>query len=84
MRCRGHGAHTFVGTGEGPCVILGARNRDFDDDTFWRVYRRSEAALRYGASVEADTGSGVEANAPVSDHWRVERPERWSELPWNE
>jgi uncharacterized cupin superfamily protein len=75
-------AHTFVGAGDDPCVILGAGNRD--DDTFWRVYRRSELALRYGASVEADTSSGAEANAPFRDHWRVKRPERWRELPWSE
>jgi uncharacterized cupin superfamily protein len=84
VHCPPGTAHTFVGAGDAPCVILGAGNRDDDDDTFWRVYRRSELALRYGASVEADTSSGAEANAPFRDHWRVERPERWSELPWSE
>jgi uncharacterized cupin superfamily protein len=83
VHCPPGTAHTLVGAGDAPCVILGAGNRD-DDDTFWRVYRRSELALRYGASVEADTSSGAEANAPFRDHWRVERPERWSELPWSE
>jgi hypothetical protein len=65
-------------------VIVATGNRRPDDDTFWRMYRRSELPLRYGASVEADTSSGAEANAPFRDHWRVERPERWSELPWSE
>jgi uncharacterized cupin superfamily protein len=84
VHCPPGTAHTFVGAGDGPCVILGAGNRDNDDDTFWRVYRRSELALRYGASVEADTSWREEVNAAVSDQWRVERPERWSELPWSE
>ena len=74
--------HAFVGAGDGPCVILGAGNRDFDDDTFWRVRKRSEVALRYGASVESDTPAGAEETAPSSGEWRVERPDRWEELPW--
>jgi uncharacterized cupin superfamily protein len=82
VHCPPGTAHTFVGAGGGPCVILGAGNRDFDDETFWREYRRSEVALRYGASVEADTSAGAEANSESRGHWRVERPERWSELPW--
>ena len=84
VHCPPGTAHAFVGAGDGPCVILGSGNRDMDDDRFWRVSRRSELALRYGASVETDTSSGAEANAGVRDQWRVARPERWSELPWAE
>ena len=75
-------AHAFIGAGNGPCVIVCAGNRDLDDETFWRVYKRSDVALRYGASVEQDTSSSAEANAAFRDRWRVERPEEWSELPW--
>jgi len=64
-------------------VILGAGNRDFDDDTFWRVYKRCDAALRHGARVEADTTSDAEASAQARDHWRMARPERWDDLPWS-
>jgi hypothetical protein len=46
-------------------------------------YKRSDVALRYGASVERDTSSDTEANAPWRERWRVERPEHWSELPWS-
>ena len=67
--------HTFVGTGDGPCVIVCAGNRDFDDDTFWREYRPSEAAARYGASGDDEP--------PPSDTWRVERPAPWAHLPWS-
>ena len=54
-----------------------------NDETFWRVSKRSDVALRYGASVEQDTSSDAEANAPFRGRWRVARPERWSELPWS-
>jgi len=84
VHCPPGAAHTFVGAGEGPCVLLCSGNRDMNDDTFWRVYKPSEAARRYGSSVETETTSGAEANAPWRDDWRVERPKRWSELPWSE
>jgi uncharacterized cupin superfamily protein len=84
VHCPPGTAHTFVGAGDGPCVILCTGNRDFDDDTFWRVYKPSEAALRYGASVETETTSSAEANAPLQSQWRVARPDGWSELPWRE
>jgi quercetin dioxygenase-like cupin family protein len=80
VHCPPGTAHTFVGAGDGPCVILGAGNRDFDDETFWRVYKRSEVALRYGAGLETET---TWENAPSAGEWRLERPDGWSELPWN-
>jgi uncharacterized cupin superfamily protein len=79
VHCPPGTAHTFVGAGDGPCVILGAGNRDFDDETFWRVYRRSEVGLRYGASVEEEATS---FEGEKYGEWRVERPERWNDLPW--
>jgi uncharacterized cupin superfamily protein len=75
-------AHTFVGAGDGPCLLLCSGNRDLDE-TFRRVYKRSDVALRYGASVEKDTSSDAEANAPFRDHWRLGHPESWGELPWS-
>jgi len=69
--------------GDGPCVLVCTGNRDLNDETFWRVYKRSDVARRYGASVEQDTSSGAGAKAPFRDRWRVERPEGWSELPWS-
>jgi uncharacterized cupin superfamily protein len=83
VHCPPGTGHTFVGAGDGPCVLLCAGNRDLNEETFWRVSKRSDVALRYGASVERDTSSGAEANAPFRDRWRVERPESWSELPWS-
>jgi uncharacterized cupin superfamily protein len=65
VHCPPGTAHTFVGAGDGPCVLLCAGNRDLNDETFWRVYKRSEVALRHGASVERDTSSGAEAKRAV-------------------
>ena len=55
--------HTFVGTGDGPCVILmiGARR---EGHTI--IYPRSEAALAYDAGVETETPSPQEAYAASS------------------
>jgi uncharacterized cupin superfamily protein len=83
VHCPPGTAHAFVGAGDGPCVLLCSGNRDFNDVTFWRVYKRSDVALRHGASVEQDTSSGAEANAPFRGRWRLGRPESWSELPWS-
>jgi uncharacterized cupin superfamily protein len=83
LHCPPGAAHAFVGAGDGPCVLLCTGNRDLDDETFWRVYKRSEVAMRYGASVEQDTTSDAEANAPIRGRWRHEHPESWNELPWS-
>ena len=83
LHCPPGAAHTFVGAGDGPCVLVCAGNRDLDEETFWRVYKPSEVAARYGASVERETSSSAEANAAYRDRWRVERPEEWSQLPWS-
>jgi quercetin dioxygenase-like cupin family protein len=82
VHCPPGTAHTFIGAGEGPCVLLCAGNRDFDDETFWRVYRPSEAAARYGASAASETTSSAEANASLGDRWDLARPKSWEELPW--
>jgi uncharacterized cupin superfamily protein len=71
--------HTFVGTGDGPCVIFmtGART---EDGTI--VYPVSETARAHGAGVEVETPSPREAYAPF-DHWRLGRPGAWGALPWS-
>jgi uncharacterized cupin superfamily protein len=65
--------HTFVGTGDQPCVIFmtGARR---EGDTI--VYPRSDTALKHGAGVETETPSPPEAYAPFPA-WRLGRPETW-------
>ena len=70
--------HTFLGTGDGPCVIFmtGARREDSTID-----YSVSETAQARGAGVETETNSPHEAYAPFG-HWRLGRPGAWSRLPW--
>ena len=70
--------HTFVGTGDGPCVIFmtGARREDSAI-----VYPRSETALARGAGVEAETPEPREAYARFPP-WRLGRPDAWAALPW--
>jgi uncharacterized cupin superfamily protein len=77
VRCPPNTAHTFVGAGDGPCVILGSGSRS---PGFTIVRPRDELAIRYGAGVEEETTSFPrEKYGP----WRHERPERWAELPWS-
>jgi uncharacterized cupin superfamily protein len=70
--------HTFVGTGDGPCVIFmaGARREPHSIE-----YPRSDAALARDAGVEATTPSPFEAYSRF-EHWRPGRPDAWRALPW--
>jgi uncharacterized cupin superfamily protein len=70
--------HSFVGTGEEPCVIFMAGARS-DDGTI--VYPVSETALARGAGVETETAAPSEAYSPFP-HWRIGRPDGWPDLPW--
>jgi uncharacterized cupin superfamily protein len=78
VHCPAGTRHSFVGTGEGPCVIFmtGARR---EGDTI--LYPASEGARARGAGVEAETGAPADAYARFP-HWRLGRPEAWAELPW--
>jgi len=77
--CAPQTKHSFVGAGDGPCVIVmvGART---DDGTI--VYARDETALKHGAGVEQETPSPDEAYAPFP-HWRIGRPDGWDDLRWS-
>jgi uncharacterized cupin superfamily protein len=55
-------AHAIVGGGDGPCTVLMAGVRTIEPDTSFPV---SEAAARYGASVEAETDDSAVANAEL-------------------
>jgi uncharacterized cupin superfamily protein len=79
LHCPSQTAHTFVGAGEGPCVLLmvGARPQGKT-----LLYPRSVLALARGAGVADATESPAEAYAPFP-HWRPGRPEQEGELPWN-
>ena len=76
VHCPPMTSHTFVATQAGPCVILATGNRR---DDLERVYRGSEAALRYDAGPDVDT-----TEPERRGRWEVRRPKHWDELPWAE
>jgi uncharacterized cupin superfamily protein len=78
VHCPGGTLHTFVGTGDEPCVIFMVGKRS-EDRTI--VYPRSETALARGAGVESETNAPSEAYARFPP-WRLGRPEAWAALPW--
>jgi uncharacterized cupin superfamily protein len=78
FHCPAGTTHSFVGAGDGPCVILMVGVRREEGEI---LYPRDDAALARGAGVERETPSPREAYAPF-EHWRLGRPGSWSELPW--
>jgi uncharacterized cupin superfamily protein len=78
VHCPAGTRHTFVGTGDEPCVIFmtGARREDGAI-----LYPVSETARARNAGVEAETDKPREAYAPFG-HWGLGRPDAWVELPW--
>ena len=78
VHCPSGTAHVFVGTGDGPCVILmvGARRQGGSI-----LYPRSELALGHDAGVTTETPQPSEAYAPFPA-WRLGRPAAWPALPW--
>jgi uncharacterized cupin superfamily protein len=74
VHCPPMTAHTFVASGDGPCVILGTGNRRNDLE---RIYPRSETALRHAAGSDETTTNPTRRGA-----WVVRRPSDWDGLPW--
>jgi uncharacterized cupin superfamily protein len=76
VHCPPGTAHSFVGAGAEPCVLLmvdapGERSI---------VYPVSDLAL-HGAGVEAGSDCPLEACATYP-HWQPDRPHGWERLPW--
>jgi uncharacterized cupin superfamily protein len=78
VHCPAGTRHTFVGAGDGPCVLFmtGARR---EGKTL--LYPVAEHADAHGASVETETSDPREAYARFA-HWRLGRPDAWPDLPW--
>ena len=66
--------HTFVGAGDGPCVIVMAGSRA---GGFEVVYAVDDAAAKHGASVLEETSNPDEANARLGPEQRVAYREGW-------
>ena len=72
VHCPPETKHAYVGTGEGPFVLLCASSRQFQKDGPWGFYCADETAARYNASSPEDTQDGRIAYArfPPSQHTR--------------
>jgi uncharacterized cupin superfamily protein len=68
--------HVFVGTGDGPCVLVLVGSRFGERGVH---YPASAAAAAHGAAAETETDSAKEAYAPFG-HWRNEGPPNPAEL----
>ncbi len=79
VHCPGGTRHTFVGTGDQPCVIFMIGHRSEEGSI---VYPRSETARARDAGVQDETPSPPEAYAPFPA-WRLGRPDAWPRLPWS-
>jgi uncharacterized cupin superfamily protein len=55
VHCPPETGHTFVGAGDGPCIILAVGSRQHQGSEFSGAYTVEEAALRHGAGVEDET-----------------------------
>jgi quercetin dioxygenase-like cupin family protein len=77
FHCAPDTAHSFVGAGDGPCVMvtLGLRGGSI-------VYERNDVALAHGAGVEEETDTPDVAYEPFPK-WEEGHPASWDELPWN-
>jgi uncharacterized cupin superfamily protein len=82
VHCPAGTRHSFVGTGDEPCVIFmtGARREDRREGK-GIVYPVAAHARAHGAAVETETSDPREAYAPFA-HWRLGRPDAWADLPW--
>ncbi len=67
VHCPPETKHAFVGTGDGPCVILCASSRQFQKDGPWGYYCFDETAARYNAASPEDTQDGGLAYARFPD-----------------
>jgi mannose-6-phosphate isomerase-like protein (cupin superfamily) len=55
VHCPPETRHTFVGAGTGPCVLLCAGSRQFQQDGPWGYYCADPVAARYNAAAPEDT-----------------------------
>lgn len=69
-------AHTIVGAGSAPCVVLAVGARDRSTGPEWGAYTVDAAAIRHGAGVEQET------NEPAEAYARFGRSERTAYGGW--
>jgi uncharacterized cupin superfamily protein len=73
VHCPPWTAHVFVGSGDGPCVVVAVGTRTNGEG----VYPVAEIALRHGAGVERETSSADEAYARFDKDGETPYREGW-------
>lgn len=63
VHCPPETRHAFVGAGSGPCVLLCASSREFQQTGPWGFYCKDDTAARYNASAPEDTQNAAVAYA---------------------
>jgi uncharacterized cupin superfamily protein len=66
VHCPPETRHVFVGSGDGPCVILAASSRQFQASGPWGYYTVDDAARRHNACPHKGTQDGSVAYARFS------------------
>ena len=61
VHCPPNAAHTIVGAGVGPCVVVAVGAREHDGKPDWGSYPVDETAARHGASARSETTEPSEA-----------------------
>jgi uncharacterized cupin superfamily protein len=77
VHCPPWTGHTFIGTGDGPCVLVTVGARKDGDEILYPV---NEVAAKHGASVEVETPLPTEAYAPYPREPEFQ-PYREGDLP---
>jgi uncharacterized cupin superfamily protein len=75
VHCPPESRHAFVGAGSGPCVLLCASSRQFQEAGPWGFYCADPIAARYNASSPEDTQDG----AAAYDRFAPERATRYQQ-----
>jgi uncharacterized cupin superfamily protein len=67
VHCPADTAHTILGAGDGPCVVLAVGAREHQNTEGWGAYAVDEAAIRHGTGVEEETTDPDVAYARFSE-----------------
>jgi uncharacterized cupin superfamily protein len=70
-------AHTIVGAGSGPCLVLAVGSREHQAADDWGAYPVDETASRHGAGVERETTSPEEAYVRFSQRVPARFRDEW-------
>jgi uncharacterized cupin superfamily protein len=77
VHCPTGTAHTIIGAGEGPCLVLAVGARTASAGPDWGAYTVDDAAIRRGAGVERETSDGGEAYARFETTEETRYREGW-------